>query len=139
MRKNPKSEIRNPKNALRKTAILIQSSGFGILDLGLSIVLCVLLILPSSAATLGSGTTSAEMLRLGFGARVPAMGGAMPAGARGLDAAWYNPAGLAWTGHREASASYQAMVEDINQGSLGYAQPFNRRTGIAASLPTPPR
>jgi hypothetical protein len=59
------------------------------------------------------------------------MGGVMPAGARGVDAAWYNPAGLGWVGHREIAGSYQAMVEDINQGTFGYAQPVGGRFGVA--------
>jgi hypothetical protein len=56
----------------------------------------------------------------------------MPAGARGIDAVWYNPAGLAMIERRELSGSYQAMVEEISQGTLGYAQRLGERSGIAA-------
>ncbi len=56
----------------------------------------------------------------------------MPAGARGVDAAWYNPAGLARLSNREIAGSYQALVEGIDQGTLGYAQPLGEKTGIAA-------
>jgi hypothetical protein len=58
----------------------------------------------------------------------------MPAGAHGIDAAWYNPADLARIEHREIAASYQSMVANINHGSIGLVLPFNRRPGIAAYI-----
>ncbi|RMH58607.1 MAG: hypothetical protein D6679_04225 [Candidatus Hydrogenedentota bacterium] len=72
----------------------VVASAFGIV---------LLASIPAMAGSSG-GSTSGELLRLGYGAHAPAVGGIMPAGARGLDAAWYNPAGLsAMSGGRSAA------------------------------------
>lgn len=90
----------------------------------------VLFAFGNEAVADSSGSNAAELLRVGYGARVPALGGSIAAGADGADAAWYNPAGLTRLKGKEATGSYQSLVESINQGTLGYAMPINERLGL---------
>lgn len=77
------------------------------------------------AETWDAGTTSGALLRLGTGARGPALGDAMTASALGADAMHYNPAGLGFTDRAEVSAMYQNLVLDIGQGQVGFVHPIN--------------
>lgn len=72
------------------------------------------------------GANAAEILRIGIGARMPAMGEAAVAGAKGVDSLRYNPGGLGMTDRREGELSYHDVVLDVGMGSLTYASPWRR-------------
>ncbi len=79
-----------------------------------------------SLATGGTGTSGADFLTVGVGARALAMGGAFTAVDNGLDANTvnWNPGGLGFIDKANATASYNSLFVDENQGYLGYASPL---------------
>lgn len=60
------------------------------------------------------GTTGAEQLLIPVGARSIATGGAFLSNVTGLEAIYYNPAGLSQTPGSEAMFSYMSYIADIN-------------------------
>ena len=81
-------------------------------------LLCVALVFVGSLAYGGDesrkGTTGADQLLIPVGARSIATGGAFLATTRGVEAIYYNPAGLAATPRSEAMFSYMSYIADIN-------------------------
>jgi len=81
------------------------------------------------------GTSGAQFLKLGAGARAEGMGEAYTAVVDGPDAMYWNPAALT-----RLSAAHEATVMDsslpaqINYGFLAYAQPLTQYGGIGTSL-----
>ncbi len=95
------------------------------------------LALASGAATAEKGTgggTGAEFLRLGMGARTAAMGDAGTAAPEGAASLHYNPAGLAWITRTEIDAMYQNYALDIDQGTFGWAKPWDDDAGWGLSV-----
>ena len=86
-----------------------------------------LIVEPSFAA----GTTSAVLLRLGFGARATALGDAFTSRADDASAVYWNPAGLASLPTRELLAEHDVYLEDVSINRLAYAHPL----GAAGSGP----
>lgn len=70
----------------------------------------------------GPGTTAANFLKIGVGARAVAMGEAFTAVADDVTALYWNPAGLSQLEERKLSASYNSWFADVSQGyvSLGF-------------------
>ena len=70
----------------------------------------------------GPGTTAANFLKIGVGARAAAMGEAFTAVADDSTSLYWNPAGLARLEEGELSAMYNMWFEGIGQGyvSLGF-------------------
>jgi hypothetical protein len=62
----------------------------------LALLLSVGAMAPTASAQSKVGTTSAQFLGLGIGARATAMGGANVAGAEGPSALYWNPSAVAW-------------------------------------------
>ncbi len=60
------------------------------------------------------GTTGAEQLLIPVGARSIATGGAFLSNTTGVEAIYYNPAGLAVSGKSEAMFSYMSYIADLN-------------------------
>jgi opacity protein-like surface antigen len=98
-------------------------------DIGLSITsersfkmfrifLGVILLAAASLAHAGDesrkGTTGADQLLIPVGARSIATGGAFLATTTGVEAIYYNPAGLAASTKSEAMFSYMSYIADIN-------------------------
>lgn len=83
----------------------------------------------AGAAQNDAGTSAGLLLRLGSGARGPAMGDAISASATGVAALHYNPAGVGFTNRAEAGAMFQNLVLDVNQGELGFTHPINSVSG----------
>ena len=71
------------------------------------------------------GTTSAEFLLLGAGARGAALGNAFQAIATDVSALYYNPAGVAHDGRPGALVSTYAYVADTRYSWGGLAFPFS--------------
>ena len=84
-----------------------------------------------SAATGGVGTSGADFMTIGVGARALAMGQAFTAVDSGADAnaVNWNPSALAFIGKPNVTASYNSLFTDENQGFLGYAAPLSAGRG----------
>ncbi|OGR97714.1 MAG: hypothetical protein A2V88_03480 [Elusimicrobia bacterium RBG_16_66_12] len=98
-----------------------------------------LLLAASPAAALnlitgGPGTSGADFLTVGVGARALAMGGAFSAVDTGADAnaVNWNPGALGFVEKPNATASYNSLFKDENQGYLGYAAPAGKSGGVWA-------
>ncbi len=93
-----------------------------------------ILILTSYAYGGGPGTTAANFLKIGVGARATAMGGAFTALADDTTSLYWNPAGLAQIKEGELSATYNLWFEDVRQGYLSIGFPLMGGTlGLAAN------
>ncbi len=71
----------------------------------------------------GSGTTGAQFLEIGVGARELAMGSAGVALVDDAHAMYWNPAGAATIATPRLDASYNNLYQDTNQGFVGFALP----------------
>ena len=83
----------------------------------------------------GPGTSGADFLTIGVGARQLGMGSAFSAVDTGLDAnaVNWNPAGLAFVDKRNVTASYSSLFVDQSQGYFGYAAPLKSTGGTWAA------
>lgn len=93
----------------------------------------------ASALTLttgGVGTSGADFLNVGVGARALAMGGAFAAvdTLADVNAVNWNPGALGFIDKSNASASYGSLFPDQNQGFLGYASKLSDKGVVAASI-----
>ena len=71
----------------------------------------------------GPGTTTADFLKIGVGARATAMGEAFTALANKGTSLYWNPAGLIQTEEKELSATYNLWFQDIRQGYVSFSFP----------------
>jgi len=67
------------------------------------------------------GTSGAQFLKLGVGARGSSLGGAFVALVDDAEAAYWNPAGLANIGKREVNFSHLSWIAEVNLDALIYA------------------
>lgn len=80
-------------------------------------ILGSLILIPSfSSFASDVGTTAANFLKMGIGARATAMGGAYTALANDGTALYWNPAGLVQIEKTEILAMYNMHFQEINQG-----------------------
>jgi len=83
----------------------------------------------------GRGTTGANFLKIGVGARPLGMGGAFVAVADDANTIWWNPAGVASIRRKELTLMHSEMGEDIRYQFLAYNQPVRKlRGGLAGSI-----
>ena len=87
----------------------------------------LLAVLPLHAG--GVGTSGANFLKTGVGARSLAMGGAAVSTVDDANAIYWNPARLARLTDTSVTATYASLFEDQSQGFLGGAAPF-RNLGV---------
>jgi hypothetical protein len=80
---------------------------------------------PSRAFT-KKGTTAADFLKIGVGARSVAMGGAVTGTPEGLDALYWNPAGLAGSDKRLFGGTHAAWIASISHDFLAISAPIHR-------------
>ncbi len=92
-------------------------------------ILVFALSISSSAG--GSGTTAANFLKLGVGARAAALGDAFTVIVDDSTSLYWNPAGLAKMEKGQLSATNNVWFAGINQGYLGIGFPLGG-TGVAA-------
>jgi len=89
----------------------------------LVIIISIIILGPVSYAN-GPGTTGANFLKIGVGARAAAMGDAFTAVADDSTSLYWNPAGLARVQGRELSAMYNVWFEGIGQGYVSVGFPL---------------
>ena len=92
----------------------------------------LLLFLGTNEASAQGGRAGA-FLRLGVGARAKAMGGAYTALARGIEASYYNPAGLPFLESKEVIASYRFLSLDREFSYIGFGMPIHPKVKGAGS------
>jgi long-subunit fatty acid transport protein len=85
-------------------------------------------MVPSVWASQG-GTSTAQFLRIGQGARVEGMGGAFTAVANDAHAMHFNPAGLAQITKRKLSLDHLEFIEDIKTENASFVHPINKLNG----------
>ena len=91
----------------------------------LKILLSAVLMLAASAArAAGVGTTGAQFLKVGVGAKELAMGSAASVLTEGANSVNWNPGLLGNIKERSVSASYNMLFIDESQGFVGYAAPI---------------
>jgi hypothetical protein len=100
----------------------------------IEVTLAFLTTMPSYTMASGTGTTGAQFLRLGAGARPVAMGGAYTAIADDVNGPQYNAAGIAWARHKEAVASYIDYLEGISYSYIGYIHPLKNGSALGLAL-----
>jgi len=88
-----------------------------------SLIAGLLIIAGSATYASGPGTTAANFLKIGVGARAIAMGGAFTAIADDATALYWNPAGLSQIKEKQLSASYNSWFAGVSQGYLSLASP----------------
>ncbi len=89
-----------------------------------------LLLAASAAQAAGVGTTGANFLKVGVGARELALGSAASVLTEGAGAINWNPGKLADLKQKSLSASYNLLFLDESQGFVGYASPLKEDMGV---------
>ncbi|MFQ5708368.1 MAG: hypothetical protein ACE5HO_13005 [bacterium] len=74
------------------------------------------------------GGTAGAFLRVGIGARAKAMGDAYTALAKGIEASYYNPAGLPFLQHKELMTSLRVLSLDRQFTFVGLAVPIRPKS-----------
>ena len=80
------------------------------------------------------GTTSAQFLKIGVGARQIAMGGATVADSRDMSSLYWNPSGLGYMRGAGAQFSHTQYLADINYSYAAVGASLGNAGTIAASL-----
>jgi len=80
----------------------------------------------------GVGTTGAQFLKIGIGARAVAMGEAQAAIANDVNALYWNPAGLNYMQGREGSLMHCSWFDDIAYDNISYGQESEELDGFIA-------
>jgi hypothetical protein len=73
-----------------------------------------------------SGTVAAQFLKIGVGARAAAMGGGYVGLTNGVDALYWNPAGVAWMTDKQLMVSHSEWFAKIDHEYLALAFPFGK-------------
>lgn len=89
---------------------------------------------PGGETVTKSGTTAAQFLKLGVGARPIAMGGAFVAEASDLSALYWNPAGLAHLRGASVSLAHTEYLADVNYNFAAFGTSLGSAGTIAASI-----
>ena len=105
------------------------------------ITLLLFLTLPASAQTVPGGntitkvgTTSAQFLKIGVGAKAIAMGGTFVAQANDLSALYWNPAGLALMPGSAVQFAQTRYLADVDYSFAGFGTHLGNAGAVAASL-----
>jgi len=79
------------------------------------------------------GTTGAQFLKIGIGARAVAMGEAQAAIDNDVNALYWNPAGLNYLQGREGSLMHCSLFEEISYDNVSYGQQSEELDGFIAA------
>ena len=80
------------------------------------------------------GSAGAQELRIPIGARSTALGGSAVADVSGVEALFWNPAGVAYNEGTEAVFSYMKYIADINLGHVGVTTNLGDFGSLGASV-----
>lgn len=111
-----RKELRTKEGTVKKLLLLLS--------------LCFLFTAPVYSSD-RTGTTGAQFLKIGVGARAVGMGEAFCGVADDINALYWNPAGLSDIGDRQATAMYISWFQSMNYAYLAYGQPI-RHWGVFA-------
>lgn len=105
----------------------------------LAAALTLALLLPAAPARAGFtqqdlGTSGAQFLKLGAGARAEGMGEAYTAVADGSDSVYWNPAGLARMKGRQALFMHSALPADINYEFASFGASLGQGRAVGAAV-----
>lgn len=101
--------------------------------LGLLLTISLMLIGSVDAgAFTKKGTTAADFLKIGIGGRSVAMAGAVTACPEGLEALYWNPAGLAGSEKRLFGVVHTRWIADLSHDFIALAVPASRNLTVAA-------
>ncbi len=100
------------------------------------LALALLAILSSSARAVSSqaGTSGAQFLKLGAGARAGGMADAFTAVADDPYAAYYNPAGLSQLTGPQLAGAHTSYFQSVSYEVITFAYPFNRSAEYSADV-----
>ena len=112
---------------IKSGALRVKRSGvqrmLGAISLLAVFVLFTLHTSRSTAFASDAGSTTGELLKIPVGARAIAMGEAYTAAANDSSALQWNPAGLSFAEHKEASFMHSSLIEGVHYEHLGFASP----------------
>ena len=103
------------------------------IKIGIPIVTMLIMISVNAYANL-IGTTSANFLKLGMGARPSAMGNAFLAQENDLNSIHWNPAGIFALNDRNAEYTHTEWFQGIRYESMRYVQPYTSRINLGGSI-----
>lgn len=89
---------------------------------------------PGGETITKSGTTAAQFLKLGVGARPVAMGGAYVAEANDLSALYWNPAGLAHLRGASVELAHTSYLADVNYNFAAFGTTLGGAGTLAAAI-----
>ncbi len=99
---------------------------------------CLVLTLFAASSSFGAfsklGTAGAQFLKIGVGARGPAMAGAFSAVASDASALYWNPAGVALVEKPEVIACDVNWILDVRNDYVGYVHPMGTLGNLGTSL-----
>lgn len=99
---------------------------------------CLILILATASSSFGAfsklGTAGAQFLKIGVGARGPAMAGAFSAAVEDASALYWNPAAVALLERPEVLACDVNWILDIRNDYLGYVHPMGKWGNLGTSF-----
>jgi hypothetical protein len=87
--------------------------------------------IPSRAISADAGTSGAQFLKLGAGARAGAMGDSFAAIADDASAAYYNPAGLAQLPDTQLGGAHTSYFQGVNYEVLNFTHPIAKEEEYA--------
>src|SRR3989338_1226409 len=87
------------------------------------LMLLVVIFLPFPAGADSDGSSSANFLKIGVGARAVGLGGAYTAIAEGASAAYWNPAGISGQEQWELLSMYGSWLAGATYQYLGIVKP----------------
>ena len=103
------------------------------LNLKLSCLFLAAFLLPGGYAA-AAGTSSAQFLRIGWGARPAAMGDAFTGVADDVDALYWNPAGLVYVKRLQQAFNHNSWIEGVNVENAAFASRYSSSTVIGAGI-----
>lgn len=106
---------------------------FMVKKIGFLLSLAAAGLIPAAVSASGTGTTGAQFLKVGVGARPLSMGGAYSALADDANAINWNPGALGALPKQSVTVSYNSLFKDQNQGFLGYVRPLGENMGTVGA------
>ena len=88
----------------------------------------------AGSADAGAGSTTADFLKIGTGARGAAMGEAQSAVADDAHSLYWNPAALSRLRYQEVTFMHNDLTENVRYNQVSYAHPTNDKGTFAAGI-----